>query len=116
MATNRISHVTVYNRLDWGSYFFTLNTMSSVYFPAHVVLVLRRIVNVISSLSITNQYILLKQAKADQDRTQKPQMTPNLSGVKWPSWTFKHRWDYAQPASPESIPKGILFTHPSHLY
>ncbi|KAG5644540.1 hypothetical protein DXG03_008194 [Asterophora parasitica] len=32
--------------------------MNSVYFPAHVVLVLRRIVNVISTLSISNHYLL----------------------------------------------------------
>ncbi|KNZ78991.1 hypothetical protein J132_07143 [Termitomyces sp. J132] len=42
--------------------------MNSVYFPAHVVLVLRRIVNVLSSISISNQYILLKQAQADEER------------------------------------------------
>ncbi|KAG5636088.1 hypothetical protein H0H81_009136 [Sphagnurus paluster] len=73
--------------------------MNSVYFPAHVVLVLRRIVNVISSLSISNQYILLKQAQADEERLK---LTHNaqvrsvraLDELEWPRRATRSTWDW----------------------
>ncbi|KAG6820623.1 hypothetical protein H0H93_014226 [Arthromyces matolae] len=74
--------------------------MNSVYFPANVVLVLRRIVNVISTLSISNQYILLKQAQADEERTKvsviKPSGTSLLDfqGQRWPKWDSIRDWDW----------------------
>ncbi|KAG5353918.1 hypothetical protein C0989_000161 [Termitomyces sp. Mn162] len=70
--------------------------MNSVYFPAHVVLVLRRIVNVLSSISISNQYILLKQAQADEERA-KLHLIQGLYGfdsrgpLKFPSMRM-HYW------------------------
>ncbi|KAG6887327.1 hypothetical protein C0995_016146 [Termitomyces sp. Mi166 len=78
--------------------------MNSVYFPAHVVLVLRRIVNVLSSLSISNQYILLKQAQADEERAKLQPTNPkasslapsllDLQGQEWPNLTSLKSWDW----------------------
>ncbi|RDB19050.1 Lipase 2 [Hypsizygus marmoreus] len=76
--------------------------MSSVYFPAHVVLVLRRIVNVISSLSISNQYLLIKQdrarARAQSTSTSTSTSTADAGtlnppssravDVEWPKWDW----------------------------
>ncbi|KAG6812104.1 hypothetical protein H0H92_004333 [Tricholoma furcatifolium] len=75
--------------------------MNSVYFPAHVVLVLRRIVNVISTLSISNQYILLKQAQADEERakplTVKPQTSlQQLERRESPKWNSLRNWDWSR--------------------
>jgi len=80
--------------------------MNSVYFPAHVVLILRRIVNVISTLSISNQY-LLKYANADEQSTradspaklspflkQSPLSTRRDVDVEWPSWSYKRGWEW----------------------
>ncbi|KAF8073499.1 Alpha/Beta hydrolase protein [Lyophyllum atratum] len=69
--------------------------MNSVYFPAHVVLVLRRIVNVISTLSISNQYLLLKQAKLDDERPRNPGVPfDDLAGHGWPRRTSRSTWDW----------------------
>ncbi|KAG6853811.1 hypothetical protein C0991_001057 [Blastosporella zonata] len=78
-------------------------TMNSVYFPAHVVLVLRRIVNVISSLSISNQYILLKQAQADEERA-KPHLKASshrifdLQREEWSRWNALSKWEWSRSA------------------
>ncbi|KAG6844064.1 hypothetical protein H0H87_010062 [Tephrocybe sp. NHM501043] len=78
--------------------------MNSVYFPAHVVLVLRRIVNVISSLSISNQYILLKQAQADEERSRlnfkiPSQRVLNLPVREWSQWKSLSGWDWSRVSS-----------------
>ncbi|KAG6919636.1 hypothetical protein DXG01_003500 [Tephrocybe rancida] len=88
--------------------------MSSVYFPAHVVLVLRRIVNVISSLSISNQYILLKQAQAEEERT-KLQANPKASsqrildiqGREWPRWNSFSEWEWPRTMRSVSSPSSV---------
>jgi len=78
--------------------------MSSVYYPAHVVLVLRRIVNVISTLSISNHYLLPKNTVTDSDRGTVAQSTVNLppsssplarhNELEWP-WSFRRRdWNW----------------------
>ena len=40
--------------------------MSGISFPVQVALLLRRLVNVISTFSVSNQYLLLKQARAEE--------------------------------------------------
>lgn len=74
--------------------------MNSVYFPAHVVLILRRLVNVVSTLSISNQYLLHQQTLTKPDEV--PGLnTPNdlkqpldcLKNVEWPWWTARSNWD-----------------------
>ncbi|KAL0960595.1 hypothetical protein HGRIS_005628 [Hohenbuehelia grisea] len=40
--------------------------MNSVYFPAHVAVVLRRIANVLGGISISNQYLVLRKARAEE--------------------------------------------------
>lgn len=39
--------------------------MNSVYFPVHVVAILRRLVNILSTLSLSNQYLVLNKPHAD---------------------------------------------------
>lgn len=81
--------------------------MNSVYFPAaQVVLFLRRIVNVISTLSITNQYLLLKQANVDEqwatirgtDSSSSPNHAPRIElsdvDLQWPWWAYKRDLDW----------------------
>ncbi|TFK39091.1 Alpha/Beta hydrolase protein [Crucibulum laeve] len=78
--------------------------MNSVYVPVHVVVLLKRFVNVVSTLSISNQYILYKHAKAEEARLgaeTKPTPSRNptletLNGVKggnWPWWLLRSNWD-----------------------
>lgn len=103
--------------------------MNSVYVPVHVVVLLRRIVNVISSLSISNQYLLLKQAKADEERAwadarlKSPQFVGGVAkppsqrafddakGVEWPWLSFRERWDW-----PRLILVDKVAAEPSHRY
>ena len=40
-------------------------TMTSIYFPAHVLILFRRLVNVVSTLSISNHYISHAHAESD---------------------------------------------------
>lgn len=72
--------------------------MNSVYFPAHVVLIIRRLVNVVSTLSLSNQYLLHQQTPA------KPDELPNnldcfkqpfdcLKNVEWPWCAAGRNWD-----------------------
>ncbi|KDR82429.1 hypothetical protein GALMADRAFT_237741 [Galerina marginata CBS 339.88] len=80
--------------------------MSSVYFPAHVVLFFRRIVNVVSTLSISNQYVFHQQAKTDdaprhiswsglKDFGSNPSRSSleYLRSVEWPRWTHRNNRD-----------------------
>ncbi|KAJ6610459.1 Alpha/Beta hydrolase protein [Mycena sp. CBHHK59/15] len=43
--------------------------MGGISFPVQVALLFRRLLNVISTLSVSNQYLLLKQARADDEKT-----------------------------------------------
>lgn len=92
--------------------------MNSVYVPAHVALILRRIVNVISTLSISNQYLLSKRTQAEQHSIEDKQGEPShrrprsfgegavaasswenfgvLKDVGWPAWTQRGPWDWPQ--------------------
>jgi len=45
--------------------------MNSVYFPVHVVVLLKRLVNVVSTLSISNQYLIHKHPTDIDPSTQK---------------------------------------------
>ena len=83
------------------------STMSSVYYPAHVVLVLRRIVNVISTFSISNNCLLSKSTITDSDRGTVVHSTVNAppsvvssspfvhhNDLWWP-WSFRrHDWNW----------------------
>lgn len=114
--------------------------MSNVYFPAHVVLVLRKIVNVISSLSISNQYLLLKKANADEERpkfnhhplnetfrrkSSLGQAYGELKRREWPWYAASKDWDwrrllsgaFAEPHASRgaSFVEGILIVFPNLL-
>ncbi|KAF8208344.1 Alpha/Beta hydrolase protein [Mycena galopus ATCC 62051] len=59
--------------------------MNGISFP---VLFLRRLVNVISTLSLSNQYLHLKQARTEEKAGEKQQRWPYLNSLKVPEW----RW------------------------
>jgi len=74
--------------------------MSSVYFPAHVVVLFRRIVNVVSTISISNQYMLSTQMSRADDALQpnvgpsdwkasvpSKQLFTDFRNIEWPWWT-----------------------------
>ncbi|PPQ88386.1 hypothetical protein CVT25_011265 [Psilocybe cyanescens] len=81
--------------------------MSSVYFPAHVVVLFKRLVNVVSTLSISNQYVLY--TKADPSEVPRTSTTiwdglnavrndPSssleyLRDVEWPRWMHQSSWN-----------------------
>ena len=71
-----------------------LRMMKSVYCPGQVVLLLRRIVNVISTLSLSNQYLLLHQASSDEKRRGVESSSSSLKqpGDEWPWWAYKRDW------------------------
>ncbi|KAF7422796.1 hypothetical protein PC9H_010955 [Pleurotus ostreatus] len=61
--------------------------MHSVYVPAHVTLFLRRLVNVFGTLSLSNQYLLHRQAKLDNLQAHGSGMEVNsepLQHSRWP--------------------------------
>src|SRR5882762_672980 len=78
--------------------------MNSVYFPAPVVLILRRLANVLSTLSISNQYLLAKGARAEEfveDEKQSAESAPSswdtlraLREVEWPTWMNRNTWEW----------------------
>jgi hypothetical protein len=86
--------------------------MNSVYFPAPVALILRRLANVLSTLSISSQYLLTKRAQAEelditveQDGKQSPTEDPTPSSwdiiralriVEWPTWMSRSAWEWPQ--------------------
>lgn len=86
-----------------------LYAMSSVYFPAQVVVLIRRLVNVVSTLSLSNQY-LLQRAKREEFLTGGNQTscpTERTSGVsswssrspdmsEWPWWMSKDNWEWSR--------------------
>ena len=71
--------------------------MNSLYFPAHVVVIIRRLVNVVSTFSISNQYLLHRQTLPNSDESPSlnnlKQPFDGLSNVQWPWWTVKSNWD-----------------------
>ncbi|PPQ73240.1 hypothetical protein CVT24_009951 [Panaeolus cyanescens] len=82
--------------------------MNSVYFPAHVVVIIRRLVNVVSTLSISNQYILHRQAQQAQHNTSdqataqghdtsstssRKQSLSDFNSSEWPWRYLKNNWD-----------------------
>lgn len=72
--------------------------MNNVYFPAHVVVILRRIANVISGLSISNQYLLLKRARAEERDGVHLGPVPTAARfptkAEWPEWMGRAEWDW----------------------
>ena|SRR6266545_2592103 len=58
--------------------------MTSIYFPARVLILFRRLVNVVSTLSISNHYISHSQSESDD-----PQIVVPLDGLK--QATYKRR-------------------------
>ncbi len=67
--------------------------MSSVYFPAHVVVLFRRLVNVVSTLSISNHYAQRDASYApipgDTPATKRFSYDQSRSSV-WPRWPIRH--------------------------
>lgn len=99
----------IYPRID--CHVFPSNTMNSVYVPTQVVILLRRLANVVGAFGISNQYLLHRQAKADELRasstedviggTTNPKgLTWNsvagLKGIEWPSWPTRNDWRRAR--------------------
>ncbi|KAF9068575.1 hypothetical protein BDP27DRAFT_1326951 [Rhodocollybia butyracea] len=62
--------------------------MSSVYYP---VVLFRRLVNVISSFSISNHYL---RAKPSARETEEVDQKIALGSSDWPWWMFKDSWDW----------------------
>lgn len=94
----------------------------NVYVPLHVVLLLRRIVNVLSTLSISNQYYLLKNPRAEEDTVAEAR-PPNedcnrdfswdtlrtLRVVKWRWWWWSSEaWDWPKFLTLESVANAKL--------
>lgn len=74
--------------------------MNSVYFPAHVVVIIRRLVNVVSTLSISNQYLLHQQSLVKLDELPSSNNFnclehpfDCLKNVEWPWWAVRRNWD-----------------------
>ncbi|KAF8904049.1 Alpha/Beta hydrolase protein [Gymnopilus junonius] len=102
--------------------------MSSVYFPAHVVVLFRRIVNVVSTLSISNQYVLHSRERPDEyPKRTLPIVINCLRNVEWPQWMYVSHWNrgFSQrprqgrvtwnAISPESVLKGN-WSWPNNLF
>lgn len=80
--------------------------MNNVFFPAEVVLILRRLANVISTLSISNQYLLPRRGQVEEweetaanakqtlavDKDCKSSSLSSLRDVDWPAWMKRKRW------------------------
>ncbi|KAF9009441.1 Alpha/Beta hydrolase protein [Cyathus striatus] len=75
--------------------------MSSLYVPVNVFLLFRRLVNVVSTLSISNQYFLYHPASPPIPNQSSPTSrapfaaaTPSISDqVDWPWWACRSNWD-----------------------
>ncbi|KAK0487090.1 alpha beta-hydrolase [Armillaria novae-zelandiae] len=76
--------------------------MSSVFVPVRVVSLLRNLVNVISTISISNQYLLKQGAKTEEPEQQEP--PPSWMSLDWEWWKSDDRW-YWNLGRPDS---GIL--------
>ena len=95
--------------------------MNNVYIPVHVALLLRRLANVISGLSISNQYLLAQRARAEErdDARLNPSSTPEQppTNGQWPKWMLGAQWDWSRiAASPALGSDRIVLKCPStHL-
>ncbi|KAK0460023.1 alpha beta-hydrolase [Desarmillaria tabescens] len=76
--------------------------MSSVFVPVRVVSLLRSLVNVISTISISNQYLLKQGAKTEDQEPREP--PASWMSLDWEWWKSGDRW-YWNLGRPES---GIL--------
>lgn len=85
--------------------------MNSVYVPTQVVVLLRRLANAVGAFGISNQYLLHRQAKADEQRAKGPEdviagtaspkglawhTLAELKTVEWPSWPSRSDWKRAR--------------------
>ncbi|KAF4576964.1 hypothetical protein EYR36_004948 [Pleurotus pulmonarius] len=61
--------------------------MHSVHVPAHLTLFLRRLVNVFGTLSLSNQYLLHRQAKLDN-------LQPRVASVLRLPWLTERKWTW----------------------
>lgn len=84
--------------------------MNSVFLPAQVVVILRRLANVISTLSISNQYLLQRRGRADDwpealenekganigdiNGAGIPRSPQPLKDVEWARWTKRNTQDF----------------------
>lgn len=94
-----------YSLFSFSFFLLHVQTMSSVYFPAHVVVLFRRIVNVVSTISISNQYVLSTQSGLADDTVHPKMGSSNWSAsfpskqsfayfrnLEWPWWTQRRDW------------------------
>lgn len=98
--------------------------MNGVYFPVQVAVLLRRLVNVISGLSISNQYMLLKQARAEEvelgaSRDSAPALSSwatldALKSVEWSWWSWPRSAPLDSLSETQSV-KGTLTVFSSRL-
>ena len=89
--------------------------MSNVYLPVHVAALFRRLVDAISALSTSTQYLRLVKTGVEQQRSSESTSavsdssttvteSPNPSSgtlqafktVEWPWWTFPESWKWGQ--------------------
>lgn len=71
--------------------------MNTIYFPVQVAVLLRRLVNVISTLSISNQYLLLKHTEEESslktgESSQEKENSTALDSQPW--WKTHYKWDW----------------------
>jgi hypothetical protein len=70
--------------------------MSNVYFPVQIVVLFRRLVHVISTLSISNHYLLARQGNQVEDSTKQkhkqPEGTFSWPNLNWPWWWTFSAW------------------------
>ncbi|KXN83148.1 Lipase 2 [Leucoagaricus sp. SymC.cos] len=85
--------------------------MNSVYVPTQVVVLLRRLANVVGTFGISNQYLLHRQAKADEQCASQSEDVIGGKGdpkgiawnslarfktLEWPSWPSRSDWRRAK--------------------
>ncbi|KAK7049413.1 hypothetical protein VNI00_006014 [Paramarasmius palmivorus] len=75
-------------RFKFGTQLALQRTMSNVYFPAQVVVIFRRIFNVFSGLSISNQYLLKHSKETLKDGEREEQ----ASGTAKAIWSWEGPW------------------------
>ena len=87
--------------------------MNTVYFPVEVVILLRRLANVLSTLSLSNhwQYILLRKARTEDDGTKhipadneeecRPSFWSLVQALRWPQWALilRSNWHWSKSTS-----------------
>lgn len=105
--------------------------MNNIYVPAQVFALIRRLANVLSSLSISNQYFLKRERVEDfqaenvvEDETQgntveKPVPSSwdtlcSLRQAEWPTWMNRNMWDWPRFMSPRGA-QAIADSVPTQL-